>query len=311
MNKRQQKISTFVKELLNQKGTPRNQIAGLSGLTNTYLKDLEQGKTINIGREKIIHFSIALSLDLFEIDQLLNIFDRTPLSEDDIPIFLSITKHMRLSSAINFNRSYITHNLLLISMRLIPGKTIAILNILPSSFEEKSHYNYIYAGAEWLHPVYSKLYQAVVKEKNLSLTHVLDQGQIVEHYACKNCVNNIIRELDDPKARELRVRQFQKLIHHIKKYDNYHFYLADSCPTVSFVYKQPNDKTKENEKLLIVGKSSYEMDHPHGLLVGLATESPVVIKNFEEELKFTRKRIVEAYTDKEKMVSYLEKLIAI
>jgi len=185
------------------------------------------------------------------------------------------------------------------------------LNILPSSFEEKSHYNYIYAGAEWLHPVYSKLYQAVVKEKNLSLTHVLDQGQIVEHYACKNCVNNIIRELDDPKARELRVRQFQKLIHHIKKYDNYHFYLADSCPTVSFVYKQPNDKTKENEKLLIVGKSSYEMDHPHGLLVGLATESQVVIKNFEEELRFTRKRIAEAYTDKEKMVSYLEELIRV
>ncbi len=300
MNKRQQKISAFVQELLNQKGTPRNQIAALSGLTNTYLKDMEQGKTINIGREKIIYFSIALSLDLYEIDKLLNIFDRTPLSEDDIPIFLDITKQMRLSSAIHFNRSYITHNLVLISMRHIPGKTIAILNFLPSSFEEESHYNYLYGDVEWLHPLYSQLYQAIVKEKNCSLTRVLEEGQIVEHYSCKHCIENSINGLTDSKERNLRIIQFQKLIHHIKKYDNYSYYLANSCPTVSFVYKRPNDRAKENEKLLIVGKSSYEMDHPHGLMVGLASESQVMIKNFEEELRFTRKRIVEAYTDKEK-----------
>ena len=309
MNDRQKKISTFIKELLNQKGTPRNQIATMSGLTNTYIKDLEQGKTINIGREKIIHFSIALSLDLYEIDQLLNIFDRTPLSEEDIPIFLNITKHMRLSSAIHFNRSYITLSLLEISLRRIPSKSIAILNTLPASFEEEAHYNTLYGNAEWLHPLHNKLYQTIVKEKNLSLTRVLEEGQIVEHYSCKHCVENIIKELADPKARELRVIQFQKLIHHIEKYDNFHFYLADSCPTVAFINKQPNDKAKENGKLLIIGKASYEMNHPHGLLVGLATESQVVIKNFEEELKFTRKRIVEAYTDKEKMVSYLEELI--
>ncbi len=309
MNARQQKNSIFVKELLNQKGTPRNQIAALSGLTNTYIKDLEQGKTINIGREKIIHFSIALSLDLYEIDQLLNIFDRTPLSEDDIPIFLSITEHMRLSSAIHFNRSYITLSLLEISLRRIPSKSTAILNTLPASFEEEAHYNTLYGNADWPHPLHNTLYQEVVKEKNLSLTRVLEEGQVVEHYSCKHCVENIIRKLTDPKARELRVIQFQKLIHHIKKYENFSFYLADSCPTVSFIHKQPNDKFKENGKLLIIGKSSYEMNHPHGLLVGLATESQIVIKNFEEELKFTRERIVDAYTDKDKMVTYLEELI--
>jgi transcriptional regulator with XRE-family HTH domain len=85
---RQEASAEYICKLLAQSPMPRNQVAALSGLTNTYIRDLERGIIANVGRDKLISLSVALNLDLIETDQMLKIFDRSPLSLDDIGIFL-------------------------------------------------------------------------------------------------------------------------------------------------------------------------------------------------------------------------------
>ena len=87
----------MVRELTSKSALPRNQIATMSGLTNTYLRDMEQGNAKNVNRERIISLGVALSLKLEQIDLLLKAFDRNPLSDDDIPLFFGLPSFYRFT----------------------------------------------------------------------------------------------------------------------------------------------------------------------------------------------------------------------
>ena len=67
-----QNPNELVETLISESPFTRNQIALMSGLTNTYLRDMEQGKSINVKRERLLSIGVALGLDLENIDKLLN-----------------------------------------------------------------------------------------------------------------------------------------------------------------------------------------------------------------------------------------------
>ena len=60
----------FLSELMDRSAMPRNQVAAMSGMSNTYLRNLEQGRVANIDRGRIISLGLALSLELADIDTL-------------------------------------------------------------------------------------------------------------------------------------------------------------------------------------------------------------------------------------------------
>ena len=76
MDSREKACVDFVKAIINKCPMPRNQIAKLSGLTNTYIRDLENGRYDSVRRKKIIALAMAVNLDLNETDELLKLFER-------------------------------------------------------------------------------------------------------------------------------------------------------------------------------------------------------------------------------------------
>ena len=84
------KSGRLLSEFINAGKRPRNQIATLSGLTNTYIRNLEQGQIENVPRNRLIALGVALNLDLFEMEALLDAFDRAQLSSSDVAAFIEI-----------------------------------------------------------------------------------------------------------------------------------------------------------------------------------------------------------------------------
>jgi hypothetical protein len=100
MASKKEQISAYIVDLLSKSTKPRNQIAAISGLSNTYIKQLEKGNFISVRSEKLIYFGVTLSLNFIEIYELLNFFDRTALSSTDITTFLEISRLKMKSTAL-------------------------------------------------------------------------------------------------------------------------------------------------------------------------------------------------------------------
>ncbi|MBF0531002.1 MAG: helix-turn-helix domain-containing protein, partial [Deltaproteobacteria bacterium] len=111
MNNNQKKAAEYIRSLLKEKMVPRNQVASLSGLSNAYIRHLEQGNIANVNRAKLIAFAVALSLDLQSVDHLLTIFDRTKLTSEDIPLFLENAGQRKISAAMLPLHAWYTYEL--------------------------------------------------------------------------------------------------------------------------------------------------------------------------------------------------------
>ena len=90
-----------LRALIASRGVPRNQIASLSGLTNTYIRDLENDVIQNVPRGNLIALAVALNLGLLEADELLRIFDRAQLTPTDVPAFLAVAGRSSELQAVN------------------------------------------------------------------------------------------------------------------------------------------------------------------------------------------------------------------
>ncbi|MGD9123840.1 MAG: helix-turn-helix transcriptional regulator [Desulfarculaceae bacterium] len=309
MYDRKQASAEYIRGLLANNPMPRNQVAVISGLSNTYIRDLEQGIIANVARDKLISLAVALNLDLNETDNMLNVFDRAPLSLKDIPIFLATAEKGTITSVLLPVRDRYALDLMMLSAERIPGRHVVVSSEPTVCLRAKGHRMYSERRLVARHPIYGELVEAIGRKRLQALEQNLASHQ-VEQYICRDCLEDYLRLSVDPIEREWRVKHLQNVRDFLHRYDNWKLFLINSCPTFSFVMKMPMAGTGENDKLLITQLPRHRFQGQRtGKLTGFTTDNQVVIQNFKDELQGLVGTIHSQYLDRKNLREYLDNLI--
>jgi hypothetical protein len=310
MKKAQRNSSAYVKKLLEKVQIPRNQISAISGLSNTYIRDLESGNIANVGRDKLISFSVALNLDLSETDNLLTIFDRAKLTSEDISFFLEASDRRKISTALLPVRGSFALSLMHLSAERIPGPHVLVSSIPSVSLRAEGHGLHINRHILNNHPLRKLLIEAIARERKHAMALNLAR-YTVEQYICKHCLEDYVNQCEDQIEKKWRVKHIENILWYTRNFENLKFFAIDRCPVFVFALKAPAKSTKENERLIITRFP------PHGfgktdpkMLSGFATKNNVIIQNFKQEIEFLRETAAKEYVDRKKMENYLQDLIS-
>lgn len=302
--------STYIRALFKESPLSRNQIAAISGLSNPYIIGLEQGNIVNVGREKLISLAVALDMNLGAIDQMLTIFDRATLSDGDIPIFLEASRRSRISAALHPAHDSYTLDLLLLSVERIRGGHIIVSPRPPSCLRAEGHRHYSEKALVDSHPIYGNLIVAILRERKRVLLGNLAEHSL-EHYVCRNCLEDYIRRCDDAVERNWRVEHVRSTIGMLTTYKNFNLFLTRECPSFVFVLKTPPKASRKNDKLIITVLPPHRFQvRTSGLLAGFATDSKAVILNLKEEVKYLHQARLNEFTERNRLLDYLENLIS-
>jgi transcriptional regulator with XRE-family HTH domain len=301
--------TSYIANLLDQSPVSRNQIAAISGLSNPYLRELEQGHIANVGREKLIAFAVALNLDLRTTDEMLGIFDRAGLSEQDIPLFLEVSKKCRISAALHPVKDDFTFDLVIFAAEQIAGDHVLVSPRPAACLRPEGHRLYTEKDLVQDHPLYGPLVETITLERRRNLMFQLIDHP-VEQYICKKCLEDYITRCSDPLEKAWRIKHIKNTMQFIDSYSRFRFFLTTECPSFSFIIKTPKNNSAHTEKLILTALAPHRFQvKTTGLLSGFATDNQAVVLNFKKELKSIQATVVEAFTEKDKLLNFLESLV--
>ncbi len=307
--RRQEERAAFIREIVNASPMPRNQVASISGLSNTYIRDLENGNVVNVSRERLISLCVALNLGLHDIDRLLNAFDRAALSSDDIPFFIETSSQSKFSSAMLPVRDRFTLDLMMLSAERIPGPLVIISSRPTNSMRVEGHPSYTDRHYAKTHAIYPELIELIGRERRRHLAGNLARFK-VNQYICKSCLEEYIHDCQDEIELQWRHKHVENLIWHLKTFDNFNAHITNDCPTFMMVLKLASKDDNTQDKLLMTYLPPHPCaTHPSGRFVGFATENVNVIRNFKDDLHVTQSAVIDELADKGSLIAYLQKLI--
>ena len=304
MVNRKEASAAYIKALLMRSPMPRNQVAAISGLTNTYIRDLERGIIANVAREKLISLAVAFNLDLTETDRMLTIFDRAALTEDDIPIFLRTAEKGGFSSALLPVRDRYALDLMMLATERIPGRHVLVSTEPPVGLRSEGHRKHSEERLAVMHGIYNELVEAIGRERRKAVEANLAHHPI-DVYICPECLHNYIRYCNDPVERQWRIKHINTVIEFVERFANWHFRLVESCPTFSFVLKIPA-RSGEKDRFLLTSLPPHRFQGKRsGKLSGFVTDNPVVIENFKDELAGIERVVMPEYLDPGRLIDFL------
>jgi len=300
----------YVRSLLREIPLPRNQVAAASGLSNTYIRDLEQGNIANVPREKLIAFAVALNLSLKAIDEMLNRFDRAPLSAADIGLFLQTAGQRRFSSALVPIRDDFTLGLVLLSTEQIAGGHVIVSSEPTVCLRRTGHVRYAQRRLADSHPVHGPLVEAIAGHRRVTLLQNLRKHP-VRQYICRHCLQDYIRHCDDPVEKRWRSLHLEAVAQALQTHPNWQFLLIDTCPTFIFTLKTPADRSGAGDRLVITRQAPHRFQGRRlGKLAGFVTENTPVVENFRKELESIAGVVVEEFLDRRRLLGFLRDLAA-
>ena len=301
-------MAAHVLELMERSQRPRNQIATISGLTNTYIRDLERGHITNVPREKLIAFATALNLDLNQIDAMLAVFDRTGLSPNDIPTFIDTARRGAISGALLPVRDMFAYELIVLSAEMISGRQIIVNDRPTMSLLAQGHRSYTDRSLLSVHPIYSELIEAIGNERRENFFSLLARHP-VELYICKQCLEDYLLAGADGEEHKWRVRHVSALLQALGAYPDLRLFLTRMCTNFNYTLKLPVKKGA-SDKIFFSARAPHDMPRDkQGRLTGFATENPIIIQNFKDELEAVRKTVIEDYSDAQRQTDYLKMLL--
>ena len=298
----------FVCKLIAESKMPRNQIAAASGLTNTYIRDLEQGNIANVGREKLIQFAVALNLNLSSIDELLRVFDRANLSEDDIPLFLAAGIKSKTTTAIFPLRDFYAYELAVYSQECIPGDQVMVNDRPTVCLRQPGHRTFTERRLVEAHPVYEKLLETIGAVRRKRLEENLEKFQVT-HYICRQCLADYVLNSGNAEENRWRKQHVRNLIICMDRYPNLNVHLTGVCAYTLFSIKKPRDGSKVQVHFCARPGHFVAGERP-GRLSGFFTINPMILQTFQEELMSIKGWVFEEYADRHHLMEYMDKLIS-
>jgi len=315
-------MSQDLKELLNSDilsshGITLNELAKISGISNTYFNFIKSGKIKNPGREKIMAVAIGLNYSLEEIDKLLGHNDYKEVSEKDFDIFIASAKSRDITG---FQPLYenINYPMYLLALDNLPGNKLVVNKKPSSTLESPEYLSYRdkLRSRETTNPIYGKLKTAILLERKKLLNKLLDKYQL-QYLICDECLNSYInRSKNSAKEKQFIKEHIGELIKYID-HPNYHFNVIKQCPRLRCIMKILSDKRNGKNKLIYTGYGEHRhtVTNIHGKksrdrLFGMATDSNKFLYHFRIEYEELEKNFINhEYSNPKKMQDYLKKLI--
>jgi hypothetical protein len=299
----------FIKTAINKSLIPRNQIAAISGLTNTYILDLMKGNIANANRHKLIAFAISVNLSLPEIDEMLTIFDRANLNRDDIPTLLDTAKRSKISTTLHPLREELSYEFMVLATELLPGPTVLNLNYPTAALRIEGHRTYIEKDLGEGHSLYSEIREAVGRERKNNLSNHLSRHKI-EHFIYHGDLEKYIVDCLDKKEKEFRIKHVEQVIWYLNKFPNFNIYITNTYHAFSFLLKIGTESKEKKECILFTGR---EYDPAVGKMAGrlaaFGTCNQVIVKNFIMDVEHLKKNILTNKHDRKKIILYFKDLI--
>ena len=302
---------------LDSQGITLNELAKISGISNTYLNFIKSGKIKNPGREKIVAVAIGLNYSLEEIDNLLRYNDYKEISEKDFDIFIASAKNRDITG---FQPLYenINYPMYLLALDNLSGNKF-VVNKKPSATLESPEYltyrdKLRSRGTQ--NPIYSILKSAILTERKKLLNKLLVKNEV--HYlVCNECLNSYVgRSKNSNKEKQFIKEHLQELINYLD-HPNYHFNIIEQCPRLRFIMKILPDNKDGKDKLIYTGYGEHRHATDKGQeqdsrsrLFGMATDSTKFLEHFRNEYKELKNNFVKyEYSNPKKMQDYLKEII--
>jgi transcriptional regulator with XRE-family HTH domain len=291
--------------LMAQRGVPRNQLASLSGLTNTYIRDLEGDRILNVPRENLIFLGAALNLTLEEIEEVLRRFDRSPLSTADIPAFLSVAKRMHLSHALHPAHN-VFYELILVANTQGAGRSVLVIDRPSGALRARGHRSWANRQVTDAHPIYLDLVEAVGDSRRETL-HAALRNQPVEHYISLDGLHRYASESVADQERAWRRKQLRAMADLVREQARFQLYLTSQPPTFTYWLSFPKKAGKPT--LVFEGQPASGLTKATtGRLTGFATTNPAVVNCFLEDLGQVQRAVIDEYRDRARLLDLLEAL---
>jgi len=303
------KSGRLLSDLIDIGKRPRNQIATLSGLTNTYIRNLENGQIENVPRYRLIALGVALNLNLTEMEELLEAFDRAKLSSSDVPTFLDVSKNISFSEADLSVRDMAAYELALLSLEMAPGPQVIVNDRPTISFLPRGHRTHIYRAVLSRHRMYNELIEAVGRARRDNFFQLVS-GHRIDHYICRRCLDDYLRADHADEAEKLwRARHVAQLLDVVKKEKKFHLFLTDACVNFNFTMKMGTEQG-DPDKLSYSARAPHEVNRSRrGRLIGFITENPNLCQCFKDELSRVAESVIENLKDRKSQEEYLEAML--
>ena len=312
MTTRREKSAVFIQDALAKSLIPRNQVANISGLTNTYIRDLEQGNITNVSREKLLKFSTAVGLDLPSIDQMLKLFDRAGLDAEDIPIFIENARKQKASSILHTARDFFGYELSILATESLAGPKILSTNH-PTVVLQPCELRRCFMGEDPTdHPIYKDLRRAIGRERRANLVAQLAHHDM-HHYISKRALEAYVLGCKDGWERGWRARHLLNIRDFILAYPRFKYRLtrAEIGFNCLLKYAGPEDITDRSPERIFfyTHDMSLLQGQFHGQIIGFYTGNPVILEQFKKDVDIVRSRVVEKYADPGVLAGFLEALV--
>jgi len=307
MNSRQKLKMQYIDKLFQAIPIPRNQISSISGLTNTYIRDLEHGNIVNVPREKLIALAMAINLNLYETDRLLRVFDRADLSPDDIPFFVDAYDNLKLTGAVYPIRDHFAYELACGAIEQHAGDQIIVNDKPTVSLMDSGHRSYTESFLARIHPIHMELIEAIGK-KRLTILNKTTRTHKVDLIVCQDHLENYMLRCEDAQERHWRRRHLANMLTMIQSCPNFKLHVVAFGSGLLFTIKYPEADEAPMLCYCAVGAhESYVLRA--GRLSGFATAGKVLTQTFGQEVANLRSHVIEKFTDTSILARYIENLI--
>lgn len=307
-SKQRQERAEFICDLIASSKMPRNQVAATSGLTNTYIRDLEQGNIINVDRKKLLRLAVALNMNLNRIDDMLRIFDRASLSADDIDAFIESAHKRKITTALFPLRDFYAYELAVYAMEYVPGDQIIINDRPTVCIREAGHRTFSDSRLVAAHPLYAELLEALGRVRRAQFETNLKKGRIT-HYICRQCLQDYVQKCDDPEETYWRKKHVSNLLDYHRRYKNLEVLITGVCSYMLFSIKHPQDGS-DVQFNFCAKPGHYVAGERPGRLAGFSTSNPVILQTFDEELDSIKGWVLPEYKERAAVEQFLEEIIA-
>ncbi|WP_028586076.1 helix-turn-helix domain-containing protein [Desulfogranum mediterraneum] len=309
MTTRQEKKAAYIRDVVAKSMIPRNQIANISGLTNTYIRDLEQGNIANVSRDKLLKFATAVGLDLEAIDELLTIFDRSKLNPDDIPAFIENAKKQKPSNSVHAARDFFGYELLLLATESLPGpKTINTNHPTVILQPEELRFAFLERSAHRLHPIHNELRRAIARERKQNLIRQLGK-YVMHHYISKRALDDYVLSCTDQRERQLKIRHLLNIREFIESYPRFRCYLTELETGFNCLLKHARTEGEAERVFFYTHDMSLLQGRLNGQIIGFYTAGKVIIDQFKKDVGIVESGVLEAYREPADLALYLTRLI--
>lgn len=309
MDTRTLKSAAFITEAIKRSLIPLNQIATTSGLTNTYIRDLMNGNIAHANRSKLIAFSTTVGLSLNETDDLLTVFDRAKLTLDDIPIFIETAKKRKASNAFYPVRDFFGYELLTLAAEQINGPKVLFSRHPTNALRPEGYRTSIDKGGEKIHEIHSAVKEAIGRERNRNLVEQLTRYPMYQ-YIQRDSLKGYLASSHDTAERKWREKHLELLISCIRQFDNFKLIITKIPSAFTFFIKYLESMDKPERIFITGGDISQSPHRVPGQIVGYFTGNKTIIEQFNNDVIILKEHIIKEFTDRKKLLIFLEGLIA-